>query len=74
MIAVELRGDIGGFGVGSDFMYQLIASLRWQASETTGLFFGYRLIGFDYEDGHDRNYVHFDLIEQGPMVGVSLSF
>ena len=69
-----LRGDVGGFGVGSDFMYQLIASLRWQASETTGVFFGYRLIGFDYEDGHDRNYVHFDLVEQGPMVGVSLSF
>ena len=71
---VTLRGDVGGFGIGSDFMYQLLASLRWQASEMTGVFFGYRLISFDYEDGYDRNYVHFDLTEQGPMAGVSLSF
>jgi hypothetical protein len=71
---VNLRGDIGGFGIGSDFMYHLLASARWQASETVGVFFGYRLISFDYEEGSGRDYQHYDLTEQGPLVGVSFSF
>jgi hypothetical protein len=70
----NLRGDVGGFGVGSDFMYHLLASARWQASDTMGVFFGYRLISFDYEEGSGRNYQHYDLTEQGPLVGVSISF
>jgi hypothetical protein len=71
---LNLRGDIGGFGVGSEFMYHLLASTRWQASEAAGVFFGYRLISFDYEDGSGRDYQHYDLTEQGPLVGVSVSF
>lgn len=70
----NLRGDIGGFGVGSDFMYHLLGSVRWQASDTVGVFAGYRLISFDYEDGADRNYQRYDLTEQGPLLGVSISF
>ena len=30
---LDLRGDIGGFGVGSDFMYHLLAGASWQASD-----------------------------------------
>jgi len=72
----NLRGDIGGFGIGSDLSYQLLANVRWQATETIGVVFGYRLIGFDYEDGRkgDRNYQHYDLTEQGPLVGMTISF
>ena len=72
--SLNLRGDIGGFGVGSDFMYHLLAGGRWQASETIGLFLGYRLISYDYEEGQNQNYLRFDLTEQGPMLGVSISF
>jgi hypothetical protein len=71
---LNLRGDVGGFGVGSDLMYHLLASARWQATDTVGAFFGYRLISYDYEEGSGRNYQHYDLTEQGPMLGVSVSF
>ena len=71
---LNLRGDIGGFGVGSDFMYHLLASARWQATDTVGVFFGYRLISYDYEEGSGQNYQHYDLTEQGPMLGMSVSF
>lgn len=71
---VNLRGDIGGFGIGSDFMYHLLAGAGWQASDAVGVFFGYRLISFDYEDGSGRDYQRYDLTEQGPLVGVSISF
>ena len=50
------------------------ASACWQASEAIGVFFGYRLISFDYEDGSGRDYQRYDLTEQGPLVGMSVSF
>jgi hypothetical protein len=71
---LNLRGDLGGFGIGSELMYQLLATFRWQASDTAGVVFGYRLIGFDYEEGQGQNYQHYDLTEQGPLVGVTISF
>jgi hypothetical protein len=69
-----LRGDIGGFGVGSDLSYQALATLRWEVNDKVGLFFGYRLISFDYEDGKDLKYERYDLTEQGPLIGVGISF
>jgi hypothetical protein len=71
---LNLRGDIGGFGIGSELMYQLLATFRWQMSDTAGIVFGYRVIDFDYEEGQGRNYQHYDLTEQGPVVGVVISF
>jgi len=74
---LNLRGDIGGFGVGSDLMYHLLANIQWQASEKVGMFFGYRLIDFDYEEGTSGlggYYQRNDLTEQGPLVGVSFAF
>jgi len=73
---LNLRGDIGGFGIGSDLSYQVLANVHWQANERIGLVIGYRLIGFDYEDGNkgSANYQRFDLTEQGPLVGMTISF
>ncbi len=34
---LNLRGDIGGFGIGSDFAWQGMATLRWQFSPRTAL-------------------------------------
>lgn len=72
----NLRGDIGGFGVGSDFSYQGLVNVGWQATDTVHLILGYRIIGFDYEDGNrgSRNYQRFDLTEQGPLAGIAFSF
>lgn len=71
-----LRGDVGGFGIGSDLSYQLLATARWQSRGALGVIFGYRLIGFDYEDGNrsSRGYQRYDLTEQGPLVGLTIAF
>lgn len=73
---LNLRGDVGGFGIGSDFSYQLLATVQWRSSGQFGAVFGYRVIGFDYEDGHkgSPHYQRFDLTEQGPMLGVTYDF
>ena len=70
----NLRGDVGGFGVGSDLTYQVLTNFRWQANERIGVVFGYRLIAFDYEDGDEggSHYQRYDLVEQGPFVGMTI--
>jgi len=73
---VSVRGDVGGFGIGSDFSWQGLATVHWQGSDTFGAVLGYRVIGFDYEDGHkgSRHYQRYDLVQQGPLVGVTIAF
>lgn len=73
---LNLRGDIGGFGVGSSFSYQMLLTLQWQSAGGAGAVFGYRLIGFDYEDGQrsSPSYERFDLTEQGPLIGMTYRF
>lgn len=71
---LNLRGDIGGFGIGSDLSYQVLANVRWQANDTVGFVAGDRLIAFDYEDGNGASYERYDLTEQGPLVGVTVAF
>ncbi len=70
----SLRGDIGGFGVGSDLTWQILTAVRRQNTDRFGWFVGYRALGYDYEDGNGRNYQRYDLTQQGPLAGISFSF
>jgi hypothetical protein len=70
----SLRGDIGGFGVGSNLTWQLFTAVRRQNTDTFGWYLGYRALGYDYEDGSGRNYQRYDLTQQGPLAGISFSF
>jgi opacity protein-like surface antigen len=72
--ALNLRGDIGGFGVGSDFAWQGIATLRWQFSPRTALGVAYRYLDMDYEDGKGSNYFKYDVATSGPAMGVVFTF
>ncbi len=69
-----LRGDVGGFGVGSDFTWHMITTFRRQNTETFAWYVGYRVIAFDYENGRGQNYQRYDLTQHGPGVGVAFSF
>jgi len=52
-IWVNLRGDIGGFGVGSNFSWYAGAMLGIRVSRMISIDFGYRAWGFDYESDGD---------------------
>ncbi|MCB2226032.1 MAG: hypothetical protein KQH53_05080 [Desulfarculaceae bacterium] len=60
----------GGFGVGSDFMYDLNANLGYQLTETFALTFGYRYLYVDYENDGFK----YDVTQQGPILGFSWRF
>lgn len=73
----QARVDVGGFGVGSDFTWQVVALVGYDfemfGADST-FFFGYRALGQDYEDDSGLNRFEWDVITHGPMLGLSLSF
>lgn len=57
-------GMIGGFGVGSDLMWDAMGGLGYDWSESLSLFAGYRAVSVDYsKDGFV-----YDVVQQGPIV------
>ena len=68
--AVRLRGDVGGFGVGTDFTWQAIAVLAATVGRAVTIDVGYRAIGLDYE-GSGASY---DVLFHGPILGLAVSF
>ena len=69
-----LRGDIGGFGVGSDFAWQGLGTLRWQTSERVGVLAAYRYIDMDYDTDKGARYFEYDMSLSGPALGVVFTF
>jgi hypothetical protein len=72
--SATFRGDIGGFGIGSDFAWQGLASLRWQASPSFGVLAAYRYISMDYESGSGSKSFTYDMAMSGPALGVVFTF
>ena len=72
--SLDLRGDIGGFGVGSDLAWQAVAAVRWRLKETLHLVGSYRYIDMDYEDGSGAEYFQYDMAMSGPGFGVAFIF
>ena len=62
--------SIGGFGVGSDFFYDVTATLGYQWSKSIGTSVGYRMYDLDYE----KDVFVYDVRQQGWMVGLTWAF
>ncbi|MGF9764689.1 hypothetical protein AAII07_57395 [Microvirga sp. 0TCS3.31] len=73
-----LRGDIGGFGVGSDFSWQAIGAYGFEFGTYNGITFsgviGYRALYVDYVQGEGRQRYEFDMLQHGPLLGISARF
>jgi hypothetical protein len=70
----NVGGDIGGFGVGSDFTWQAFPYFNWQISETFSVQAGYRLINTDYESGSGLQRFKYAVLSYGPQVGATFKF
>lgn len=73
-----VRGDIGGFGAGSDFSWQAIGAYGFELGTYQGITFsgviGYRALYVDYVQGEGRQRYEFDMLQHGPILGVSARF
>ena len=72
-----LRGDIGGFGVGSDFTYNVVGLIGWDMTvfgNDATLRAGYRVLYQDYEDGSGATLFAYDVTTHGPILGMTFRF
>jgi hypothetical protein len=72
--SLNVRGDVGGFGVGSDLTWQAFPYVGWQFTKWGSLQLGYRWIYVDYESGSGVNRFKYDILSQGPQLGVTFTF
>jgi hypothetical protein len=73
-LSLNLRGDIGGFGVGSDLTWQVFPFLGWRFAKWGSLQAGYRWFYMDYESGSGSSRFEYDMLIQGPQIGFTLHF
>lgn len=68
-----IKGDIGGFGVGSDFTWNLQGGVAWDVTDYLTLVFEYRALSVDYSTGTEGTPDRFvyDTITHGPMFGLA---
>jgi hypothetical protein len=66
----ELRGDIGGFGVSSEFTYQMMALFRWGINDTLSLPFGYRVLGYQIR----KDDIWMNTRMSGAVLGLDIRF
>jgi hypothetical protein len=69
-LSALVQADIGGFGVGSDFTWQVAGTLNYRASDRLYLSAGWRHLHLDYADGGTR----FEGSQTGPILGATYRF
>ena len=62
------RGEIGGFGIGSDLAWQIQAYAGYRFSKLFQITGGYRIISLDYENGSSANRFMYDVNTSGPVL------
>ena len=75
---VAVRGDIGGFGAGSQFSWQVVGAYSWDFAVRDGITYsgmlGYRALDVDYEQGSGRRKYTYDVLQHGPLLGLTFGF
>lgn len=71
-VLFSIRGDVGGFGVGSDFSWNALGVFGYRfTKDITGLL-GYRALYVDYKAGTSS--MRYNMTIHGPIMGLSFSF
>jgi len=70
----QFRGDIGGFGIGSDLTWQLQAYAGYRFGKVFQLTAGYRLLSIDYDKGVDKERFIYNVDTFGPVIRVGFNF
>lgn len=69
-----LRGDLAGFGVGSDLTWNLSGLIEFKPWKNVSVGAGYRMMDVDYEDGSGINTFKYDVLMHGPIAGVIINW
>jgi hypothetical protein len=67
---VTAWGLVGGFGVSSDLMWDVMGSVGYEFNDSFSMTAGYRVQSVDY---HNNGFV-YDVVQSGPMIGAVFKF
>jgi hypothetical protein len=73
-VPLVLRGDIGGFGIGSEFAWQFLGILGYRFTPSMTLYGGYRVLDIDVEEGDRDDRLEINTSLSGPIVGFAFGF
>ena len=76
-LSIQLRGDVGGFGVGSDFSWQAVGLIGYRVNffgRDATVAGGYRALYQDFEDGSGASKFAWDMTLHGPVLGLNIRF
>ena len=75
---LEVEADIGGFGIGSRISWQALAAYSFDIGKTGSVNWagvvGYRALYVDYSQGSGSSLFELNLLQHGPLFGVSARF
>jgi hypothetical protein len=75
---LAVSGDVGGFGAGSKFSWQALATLDWEfcrsKTVTWSGMVGYKALSVDYSQGSGLTHYEYDMTMYGPIFGVTARF
>jgi hypothetical protein len=72
--SVNARGDVGGFGVGSEFAWNASALVGYHFNSCCAAQLGYRALSVNFASGSGTDRLAYDLTMAGPIIGVSFAF
>jgi len=70
----QFRGDVGGFGIGSDITWQLGGYVGYRFTKVFQLTGGYRILSMDYNKDVKNTQFVFNVDEFGPVVRLGFNF
>jgi hypothetical protein len=73
-VLLRVYTEIGGFGLGSDFTWQIFPTLGIRLTDRLSLELGYRWLDIDYSDGEGTQRFGYDMLTQGPTGGLGVRF
>lgn len=75
---LQAQADIGGFGLGSRISWQALATYGYEFGSTGNVAWsgviGYRALYVDYAQGAGNTLFQTNLLQHGPLIGVSARF
>jgi hypothetical protein len=73
---VSVRGDIGGFGVGSGFSWNVQGGVGYEVSSLFSLVLQYKALAVDFENDKagTADFLSYDTTTHGPLLGFVFRF
>ncbi|MGZ4036472.1 MAG: hypothetical protein ACXVPQ_01510 [Bacteroidia bacterium] len=75
---IMLMADIGGFNVGSKRTWQAVGAYNFDIKQTQSVTWsgmvGYRALYVDYEQGSGLSAYEFNILQHGPILGITAQF